>query len=176
MAIKTINLSSRVRHVPTEDPCYREDGKHLPGASVFILASLPAVHKTILSDTMSSYAEGGVLVMRPAENNLMAARMAIKGWENVDAVFEVRKEWVNGYELELVTLESINVIPRDIVSEIGRRVKQENQLSEEQEKNSVSASSDSNYSKNGTAELAQPEASSAGDATLDQSKTRPVKQ
>lgn len=165
MGIKALNLEAIERYVSKKDHDYRPDGKHLPGATTFLLGTIDSIQLAALRDDLASYTEDGGMRVRGADNDLLACRMALRGWEGFDAKFECQETFIRGHKWMLATEDCVRKIPFEIMREIGGHVKVQNQFDEDEEKNSDSASSPSTSTQNETAPDAQPQANDDGDAT-----------
>lgn len=173
MGIRALNLEAIDRFVSPSDPDYRPNGKHLPGATVFLLGTIDSIQLSALKDGLASYTEDGGMQLRSADNDLLAARLALRGWENFDADFMAEETYIRGHKWMMAAEECVRRIPLDTLREIGARVKTQNSIGEELGKNSDSASSQSNSTPTETVEDAPSGTNAGGDAP--QSVTLPKK-
>lgn len=115
---------------------------HGPKATIWKIGALDGICMANLSDDLTSVGQGGNLVLRNAHSDVLAARLALKGWENFkiggkDVEFATETINLNGYKYEAVTEEVAGLIPLPVMREIGRKAKESNTVSGVQEKNSA---------------------------------------
>lgn len=165
MAIKALNLDAQHRFVSKTDPDYDPDGNHGPNATVFLLGTLDSIQVGILQDEMTTFRQGSGMTINNGENSILAARMALQGWENFEGTFESKKETLRRTPYVMATTDTVRQIPFPVVEEIADFVRSGNTIDEDTEKNSVSASSPSSLSEaSETAEPAPSEQSNDGGA------------
>jgi len=119
---------------------------HSPDATVWQIGTLSSMLMKDLSDDLASVGEGGSLTLRNADNDVLAARLGLRGWSNftdesgVALAFATEQVPFRGRRVEMLTEELTAMIPIPILREIGRKVKAANSLTAVQAKNSDSAS------------------------------------
>lgn len=172
MGIKALSLTAVERYVSPLDPgynktCINQDevdawGKskaknkgdrpqpkfqHAEGATVWLIGTLNSIVMSMLADDLASFGAEGAMVIRNADNDVLAARIGLKGWENFtdDAgnpvPFETETLVFRGHKVEALTSELAELIPIPVLRQIGQEVKRLNSLDSVQVKNSDSASS-----------------------------------
>lgn len=133
---------------------------HGPDATIWHIGVLDGIQVAALADDLTSVGAGGNLVIRQAESDLLAARLALVGWDNFkvngkDVAIDFEQVTISGFKYDAVASDVARLIPLPIAREIGRRAKAANTISGIQEKNSVSASSLSTSSASAIAGAAQ---------------------
>lgn len=120
--------------------------EHSPEATVWLLGTLDSITMAALSDDLTSIGAEGGLVLRNADNDITAARLGIKGWENWNdddgnpLVFKTEELVVRGRKVDALTEELVEMIPIPVLRELGREIKRRNSMDMVEAKNSVSAS------------------------------------
>lgn len=186
MGIRSLSLTAVERYVSPFDPGYnaictnqaeidswdkskaknkdaRPEPKyqHAEGATVWLLGTMSSVVMSILADDVASFGEEGAMVLRSSDNDLLAARLGLRGWENYtdddgnQIAFETESVVLRGRRFDVVTEELISGIPIPVLRQIGQQVKKSNSVDAVMAKNSDSASSPSISSENGTVPPAQ---------------------
>jgi hypothetical protein len=145
MAIKGISYSERNEYISKADPAQTRE----EGATVFYWTALSNNTVTEISDmqntTQVQVAEDGTTVQQVNNNrmnarNRKAFREGVTGWDNfVDANGKVilckREEVVEGgRKRTVVSEESMNAVPLEIVNEVGRHIYDECTLTEDTRK------------------------------------------
>lgn len=126
-------LSAKQRaDTPEPVPTYT----HGPSATKWLYGSLSAITMAALADNSTKLGDDGQLMMSPATSDTIAARIALRGWENFPTKFETAPFKFRGLEYDAVTEEALATIPLPIIREIARAAKEGNTLSGIQAKNS----------------------------------------
>lgn len=111
--------------------------EHDPKSTFWHIGAIDSIVMAALSDDLTSIGESGGLVIRSAESDVLAARLALKGWDNFDTKFTTETIKLKGFEYEGVSNEAIKTIPLPILRDIGRRAKVANTLDGIKAKNSA---------------------------------------
>lgn len=185
MGIKALSMTAIERFVSPFDPghraiCTNQDAidawdkskaknkgdrpepefRNSPESTFWHLGTLSSLAMSILQDEAALFSEEGSVSLRMADNDVLAARMAIRGWDNFDdedgpVAFETETVKLRGRKFEVLTEALAARIPIPVLRSIGQHAKQQNSLDAIQAKNSDSASSPSNSSESVTVAPAQ---------------------
>jgi hypothetical protein len=134
-AIDAFNKLSETARTGKTEPA--PEFAHDPSSTFWHIGSLDSILMSALSDDLTSIGEGGGLVIRSAESDVLAARLALKGWDNFATKFETETIKLKGFDYEGVSREAIKMIPLPILRDIGRRAKAANTLDGIKAKNSA---------------------------------------
>lgn len=143
MGIKALKLDEVERFVSRHDEFYGSEGEdadgnpvHGEGATVWLIGTLTSLQASILADDMASFGQEGGMVLRNADNDVLAARMALRGFGNFEGPeFKSKTEVVRKSRMEMMTPDVAEVIPLVVLREIGQRAKAGNKLTKEEAKN-----------------------------------------
>jgi hypothetical protein len=130
---------------------------HSPDATVWHLGTLSSLLMSVLQDDVASFREEGAMTIRMADNDLLAARLALRGWDNFEdddgnpVPFTTELINLRGRKYEALSEELTSRIPIPVLRSIGQHAKLQNSLTSIQAKNSVSASSPSTSTESETA-------------------------
>lgn len=114
-----------------------EDGNptHSDKATKWLIGTLTSAQASVLADDMASFGAGGAMTIKRADNDILAARMALRGWENFELEFKQEDAEVRGREMKLLANDVADRIPLVILRQIGQKAKQTNTLTKAEEKN-----------------------------------------
>lgn len=136
--LKALKLDSVIKYESDLDP-----DKGTPKATVFEVKALSARQVARIRDDSTRFSSGGgedadiYIAMNSA--NFEFVRHGLKGWKNFsdsdgkEAVFKTEADKKTG--LTVVTEDSMNYLPSDLIAELAGVITGFNQLSEEDAKN-----------------------------------------
>ena len=131
MAITGLSKLETVDYIASKDPCKTE----AEGATVFVLGTLDKETVGALRDSMQSLemADGKQkIVMNTSATMVKACRMGLKGWRNFkdsegkDIPFKTEEEYMFGKSFKVVSKETMDKIPLDLIIELGQAIVDKN--------------------------------------------------
>lgn len=170
MAIHGLDLTTTFKHVDENDPA-----KGTPEETIFYLHAIDSNVMGVIADRLTEYSvsTGGLTPsarMRLNEAATLAARFCIDRWENFkmangeSIACDKALEQIGGRSYQAITVECIGQIPLEVLTGIYRAARDQNELSEEEEKNSETAHSPSSSSPKESASVAPKNIKESGAA------------
>jgi len=145
MALVGMNLSGVRQYVSKDDPARDQDDYPTADATVFELGSLDVFLMSWVYDRAMSLGDNGQMALNTNATNLDAVRFGLKGWRNFrdeqgnDIPFKTKQQAVNGKTYTVVADESLQYLSIALVRELAAEIKQVNQVTKEEAKNSAAA-------------------------------------
>lgn len=158
MAIAAINTAATVNYVSKLDPMYKEDGKHLPGATIWKLGAMTSFIEAEIAAVGTKYDFGNTNTEGMSEDDIAknvnisidvqamsieAVRLCLRGWDNYNdhagnaVAFKTQKTSIKNKIYTVVHNDILEGIPKDVIIELYSEIQKIGVVTKEQRKNSV---------------------------------------